>query len=111
MLITVMQTGIHEDLMPSKGPVPLTWGAASFSASEPPSSAECRAGGASARHWGPTWAGGAAVPGARGPGAVAGEQQSLGGGGVEEREQGQQAQCGPGHERVTRCGRGARGGE
>lgn len=97
--------------MPSKNPVSLTWGAASFSASELPSSAECRAGGASARRWGPTQAGGAAAPGARGPGVVAGGQQSLGGGGGEEREQGQQAQCGLGHERVMGCGRGARGGE
>lgn len=67
----------------------LEWGAASFSSSEPPSSAECRAGGASERYWGPTRAGGVAVPGARGPGAGAGVQQSLGGGGEEEREQGQ----------------------
>lgn len=75
--------------MPRKALVSLTWGAASFSASEPPSSAECRAGGASARRWGPTQVGDAAAPGARGPGAVVGGQQSLGGGGVEEREQGQ----------------------
>lgn len=42
---------------------------------------------------------------------MAGGQQSLRGGGVEEEEQGQQAQCGPGHERATGCGTGARGGE
>lgn len=75
--------------MPCKGPASLTWGAASFSASEPPSFAECRAGGASARRWGPIQAGGAAAPGAREPDAVAGGQQSLGGGGGEEVEQGQ----------------------
>lgn len=98
-----------EDLMASI--VSLTWGAASFFASEPPSFAECHAGEASAQHWGPTQAGGAAVPGAQEPDAVAGGQQGQGGDGVEEREQGQQAQCGPGHERATGCGRGARGGE
>lgn len=75
--------------MPKEGLVSLTWGAASFSSSEPPSSAECRAGGASAQHWGPIQAGGAVAPGVRGPGAVAGGQQSLQGGGEGERVQGQ----------------------
>lgn len=83
-------------------------GAASFCVSEPPSSAVCRADGASGQGLGPERAG-AAVPGAQGEDAETEGHWNLVDGGQAWRVEEQGALSGLGHEKAGGCGRGGRG--